>query len=410
MSYYYVKSEFEKHGYEFISTKEEFEDSKEHLKYKCPEGHEGTISWTHWKRGHRCSKCAGNQKIKTEDIKKSIESEGYKLFIDNVKNSKEFFDVSCPMGHIFNTCWNYWNAGYRCPLCSYEKTSSKAEIEIGDFIEELGFVIKRNNRSILKDLEVDILIESKNIAIEYCGVYWHSEIFKDKKYHINKLERCNEKGYNLITIFEDEWKYKKDIVKHRLKHILGKADKTIYARNCFVKEIDNKIAENFCIRHHIQGYQPSKTKLGLFHNKELVSVMTFGKQSLSKGNKNFDNNIWEISRFCSKYNVVGAAGKLISYFKKNYKWDKIITFADRRWSNGKLYYKLGFNFLKYTQPNYWYINMNNSDKKREHRFKYRKDKIKHLGEGTEWEIMQYLGYTRIWDCGHIKFGLLNKGE
>jgi len=204
LSYYNVKSSFEERGYELVTTKEEFRGTTEDLKYKCPYGHYGTITWTHWLRGHRCSKCAGNQKIKIEDVKYSVESENYKFFGESIKNSKEFFEVECPKGHRFKTCWNYWNLGQRCPQCAVEMISSKAEREIGDIIENMGFNVIRNDRNLLGNLELDIYIESEKLAIEYCGIYWHSEKFKDKNYHINKLKRCEEIGIRLITIFEDE--------------------------------------------------------------------------------------------------------------------------------------------------------------------------------------------------------------
>lgn len=205
LSYYNVKASFEERGYELVTTKEEFRGTAEDLKYKCPYGHYGTITWTHWLRGHGCSKCAKNQKIKIEDIKYSVESENYIFLGESVKNSKNFFELECPKGHRFKTCWNYWYAGQRCPQCAAEMTTSKAEREIGYIIEEMGFDIIRNDRSLLDNLELDIYIESEKLAIEYCGIYWHSEKFKDKKYHINKLQRCEALGIRLITIFEDEW-------------------------------------------------------------------------------------------------------------------------------------------------------------------------------------------------------------
>lgn len=59
--------------------------------------------------------------------------------------------------------------------------------------------------------------------------------------------------------------------------------------------------------------------------------------------------------------------------------------------------------IDYTSPNYWYWDKKKRDITRYHRFTFRKDKIKHLGTGTEKEIMNSLGYSRIWDCGHYRF-------
>jgi hypothetical protein len=48
---------------------------------------------------------------------------------------------------------------------------------------------------------------------------------------------CSKKGIQLIHIFEDEWINKQDIVKDRIKNILGIYDKKIFARKCVIKEI-----------------------------------------------------------------------------------------------------------------------------------------------------------------------------
>jgi hypothetical protein len=222
------------------------------------------------------------------------------------------------------------------------------------------------------------------------------------------LEDCKKVGFNLITIFEDEWVYKKDIVKSRLKNILG-IDKDvvkIHARKCIIKEISITEASMFCEENHIQGYTGSSIKIGAFYGNELVSVMTFAKPSLSKGYSNYSAGVFELSRFCSKlnYNVVGIASKLLKYFRNNYSWSLMFSYADRRWSNGNLYNKIGFEFDSITKQNYWYFR--GGDTKRSHRFVLRKkhDEPKDI---TEWEIRKSQGWNRIWDCGNLKY-VINK--
>ena len=106
---------------------------------------------------------------------------------------------------------------------------------------------------------------------------------------------------------------------------------------------------------------------------------------------------------------MGGASKLFKFFIKKYEPKKVISYADRRYFNGKMYEKLGFNFIKETKPNYWYFK--NNSMVLEHRFKYRKDRL--ISEGfdqnkTEKEIMIERGYYRIYDCGNLKFVYLNK--
>lgn len=337
-------------------------------------------------------------------IKNKLDELGYE-YIEREKNIKgKNFKVHyiCVNGHDRWQIWNDIQQGRKCSECSL--SSSQAEEEIYEYIKTFNLDIIRKNRTLIKPFELDIIIPSKKIAIEYCGLYWHSELQgKNKKYHLNKLNMCNDLGYRLITIFEDEWLFKKDIVKNRLKHILNNNIEKIYARKCIIKEIDVNIAKDFINTYHIQGYTPSSIKLGAFYNDELVSVMTFAKGNISKGSKNI-NGVYELSRFCLSKNVIGIASKFLNYFNINYKWEKLYSYADRRWSNGNVYEKIGFNFISFTEPNYWYFKYN--DLKRIHRFNFRKDRIKHLSTNykqTEWEIMQEQKWDRIYDCGNIRY-------
>ena len=166
----------------------------------------------------------------------------------------------------------------RCLICYpfIIKSTSNSEKEIAQFLQGIlpNEEIQTNIRTMLRDnRELDIYIPSKKIAIEYNGLYWHGELNgKDKNYHINKTMECNKKGVRLIQIFEDEWVYKQEIVKNRLKHILGVISIKIYARNCNIKEISAREKNEFLNNVHIQGEDKSGVKLGAFHDNELVSL------------------------------------------------------------------------------------------------------------------------------------------
>jgi len=333
-----------------------------------------------------------------------ITSIGYEYINHKKILDKVIVEYKCNNGHIIQQRLNDLRGGHRCKECF--SSSSLAEKEIAEYIKNLipDTNIIFNDRSIIKPLELDIVIPEKHIAIEYCGLYWHSYIRggKDRKYHLHKHILCDKQGYQLITIFEDEWLYKKEIVKNRLKHFLKK-ERGLYARKCTINEISSGLAKNFIELHHIQGYAQSSIRLGAFLNNILVAVMTFSTGNISKGNKSI-NNVWELSRFCTSCSVVGIAGKLLAYFERNYKPIEIYSYADKRWSNGNVYNKIGFTFVKNTDPNMWYIPTN--EIVRLHRFNFRKDRIKHLAtkEGmTEWDIMQEQGYDKIYDCGNMKF-------
>lgn len=287
------------------------------------------------------------------------------------------------------------------------KFDSIIEKTFAEFFESLNINHERNTRKVIHPLEIDIYIPDKNLAFEFNGLYWHSDLFKDENYHLNKTKLCEENGVQLIHVFEDEWIYKQDIVKSIIKAKLGLYENKYFARNCEVKEIkDNNIIKDFLNQNHIQGFVGSKTSIGLYYNDELVSIMCFGKKRVAMGVKENTEDDYELLRYCNKQNtqVVGGASKILKFFIKQYNPKSIMTFADRRYGSGELYEKLGFSFIKETKPNYWYFNQN--DLIRYHRFNFRKDKLIKDGydpNKTEREIMIEKNYHRIYDSGNKKF-------
>jgi len=237
--------------------------------------------------------------------------------------------------------------------------------------------VTTSDRDILNGKEIDILVKEKNIGFELNGLYYHCDLFKDKNYHIDKTNECNKEGIRLIHIFEDEWDNKKDIVKSRIKNLLGLTDNRIYGRKCIIKKVPTKIKTKFLNENHIQGTVGSKINYGLYYDDELVSIMTFGKGRNVMNGSNYE---WELLRFCNKINhsVIGGASKLLKHFIKENNPTNIISYADIRY------------------------------KKREHRYKFRKDIL--VSEGfdsnkTEKEIMTERGYNRIYDCGNLVYSI-----
>jgi hypothetical protein len=277
---------------------------------------------------------------------------------------------------------------------------SAAEIEIFDFISSHVTAIPNYRYDGKKEL--DIFIPSLNTGIEYNGLYWHSEQVLSangysKTKDMDKLRDVEGTGIRLIQIFEDEWKNKREVVESRLLQLIKQnKSATVYARRCVVEEISSSQASVFCNRYHLQGAGRSNLRLGLFFNKELISVMTFSKNNISRKVLS-----WELNRFCSaNYNIPGGASKLFKYFISNNSPTSIVTYADRRWSNGNLYSILGFNFVKNTVPGYWYIKDNIIA--RIHRFSLRKTPDDDMLL-TERENRLLQGYKTIWDSGSSKW-------
>ena len=289
-----------------------------------------------------------------------------------------------------------------CPTCHPSASSSFYEKELSQFIKSIyNNDIICNSRKVISPYELDIYIPNKKLAIEYDGLYWHStESDINKNYHLMKTEKCEKQGIQLIHVFENEWLSKQDIVKSRLKNLLGIYDKTVFARKCEVKEVDSKTSKAFQDENHIQGAVNAKVNVGLYYDNELISLMTFGKTRFSKKYE------WEMLRFCNKlgYHIPGAAGKLLKHFEKTYNPKSLVSYADRRWSTGKLYKALGFTLDHISAPNYWYW----KSLKLESRIKYQKHKLKNVLANynpniSEIENMHNNGYRVIYDCGNLVF-------
>src|SRR5699024_9293021 len=239
-----------------------------------------------------------------------------------------------------------------CPKCN--PNTSEPEREVNKFTSKYVNT-KISDRDIIKPFEIDILIKEHNVGIEFNGLYYHSDKFVDKNYHLNKTNKMDRKGYQLLHIFSDEWKYKNDIVKSVILSKIGKIKNRYYARKTYVKEVLTKDAMKFLDNNQLQGKVGGVVKLGLYKGEELLSIMTFGKLRKNLGNNHKEGN-YEMLRFCNKLNttVIGGASKLFKAFLRLYDPLYVLTYADLRYSNGNMYKKIGFKEVGKTRPNYFY--------------------------------------------------------
>ena len=309
-----------------------------------------------------------------------------------------------------NDTYPQWRNGFidedPCIYCHpTARTRSNDEEKIGEFVRSICEEdILFNDHTVLpNNQKLDIYIPSKHIAIEYDGVYFHSSKFiDDPNYHLKKTEECAKQGIRLIHVFSDEWLAKPDIVKSRLQAILGKSSERIYARKTEVRIIeDSNVIYDFLEKNHLQGYAQSSYRYGLYLGDRLVAMMTFGKSR-------FKSNQMELIRYCSVLNttVVGGAGKLFKAFLADHpEYTEVMSYADRRWSDGSLYKSLGFNLQSISKPSYSYVK--NGRTNRLSRFSAQKEKLIKAGFDpnlTEEQIMnKMLDCYKLFDCGNYVF-------
>ena len=304
-------------------------------------------------------------------------------------NSKNFADtLGCSKNYVVSFLRDKMNS----PLKS--GNSSSYEIDLVNHIENFGIQVDRNTRKVISPMELDIFIESKHLAIEVNGIYWHNFNKKaDKNYHANKTNECLNNGIHLLHFFDYELDHKKDLVLSIINTKLG-LNKKIYARECKVLEISSKEYMNFCEQNHLQGGVNASIKYGLFYKNELVSVMSFGK---SRFNKLYE---YELLRFCSKLNftIIGGASKLFKKFISDKKPKSVISYCQKRLFDGTLYENLGFTKERETPPNYFWVNPKGHILSR-----YKTQKHMLNSSMSEKEYMTSNGYYQIFDSGQTVF-------
>lgn len=275
-------------------------------------------------------------------------------------------------------------------------SSSAGERDLANYVESLGVSVIRNDRTIIKPKELDVVVPDKNIAFEFNGLYWHSG---DKNKHIEKKTLAAGAGYKLIQFFEDEWYEKRELCQSIIRSKLKLADK-IYARQTDIRLVESKQAREFLERTHIQGFVAGK-HYGLFHKDELVCIMSVGKNRFFAG--------VELLRFSSELNtnIIGGFSKLLKTVKNDYGCP-IFSYADLRFSDGDVYEQFG-KYVRTTQPGYFWVK--GSSCKRYNRYQTMKHKLeKFLGskfdpDKSERENMTDAGYAMIYDCGHKLYEL-----
>ena len=274
----------------------------------------------------------------------------------------------------------------RCPTC-FPYTISKGEQELLNFISEHIEVdnIITNDRKVLDGRELDIYLPKNDLAIEFNGLYFHSEENgKDNSYHLKKTLDCEKKGIKLIHIFEDEWNNKQDIIKSIVLRKIEKIQKEIDEFDCDVKEIDEKTSEEFLNQNHLEGYVKGLS-FGMFYENELTSVITY-KKTKNRGKVTVD-----ILRFCDKINisVKESLKRFIEVIVDKETPNRVTSFIDRRSDTGDIYLKNGFSIRKNIKPVFYYV---------KNGIRYKEE---HLLENEE--VTSFNDYFKIWDCGNIVF-------
>lgn len=399
--------------------------SKRFYWFRCPKGHSFQATPFRILQGYignksrgrlYCPVCSGREVVSgVNDIvtthKDCLKYWDYEknnelgIFPENVSHgsSKHIYALCSVCGSSYETTVSSLTSGdtVSCENCR-KRNYSIAEKELVQYIRDLGFTVEEEIR-IAGNYSVDMVIPEKGIAIDYNGLYWHSERYRESWYHKWKIDLCKEEtGLELYYIWEDDYQNKREIVLSWVRNLLGVSNsKKVNARDCIIDEtILGNEGETFLNGYHIQGSAGAMCRyLGLrTSDGELVALMGYI----------YNTDGVNIVRYCTSCNVRGGFSKLLShleYISRAEGYDTVYTFSDNSISRGGLYKSCGFTVSRELKPDYSYL----AQGIRVHKFNYRKSRFKkdpmlfYDEDMTEKELAEINGLERIYDSGKIRW-------
>ena len=148
----YVQQQFALENYQLLEVN--YVRSKNYL---CLNGHQHSMSYNNWSRGHRCPDCSEERlrKFKRKDfseIKKAFKDARYLILTACYTKNNQKLTYLCPNGHTHKISWGSFKEGHRCPYC-VNRGKPTIEFIRSEFLKENYQLITqeyKNSRQLLK--------------------------------------------------------------------------------------------------------------------------------------------------------------------------------------------------------------------------------------------------------------------
>lgn len=265
------------------------------------------------------------------------------------------------------------------------------EEEIHSFLIEKNIYINGKNPDDIKS-KFPFFFLSEHQLLLHCISVHHADIKNIQPNYFSDLcDDTSSKNIRIIHLWDDVWLNNRLLVESRILALCGQS-KRIHARQTEVSRIDKKEAEQFLNANHLQQHTTAYYKYGLYKQDELVAVATFSKSRVMTDSSALYRS-YELVRFASLSGttVNGGLSKLLNYFYEEHHPAHVMSYADRDWSNGNSYKKMGFNLIENTPPQEFLIHPDEMIRLYPQRLKE-----------TENELLQK-GYLKIYNAGNAKF-------
>ena len=259
--------------------------------------------------------------------------------------------------------------------------------------------------------EEERLIDNERHTIVECSPKLYLNLVPlQNAFHPHELiklqESYHQEGKLLVHLWEDVWLFNQTGVLSRVKSFLG-LNQTFHARKAKLVEVELAQATEFFNAYHLQGFVKAKYYYGLMVDHELITMASFSDLRPMKSKGNHYTSA-ELIRFASKegYTVTGGLSKLIKHFMNLKKPNDLMSYADRDWSLGKAYDKLGFELTATTEPAHLFVD----EKTRLRYFPHRLPKkvlLSFAGQ-KKLNLDEYLaknGFVKVFNTGNLKYHL-----
>jgi len=351
------------HGDRYDYSRVQYKDYKQPVEITCPE--HGAFFQTpdnHYRGKQGCPKCKGARiraakQLSVEEFirRATVVHEGKYLYertqFTNMLSG--VVTVLCPQhGAFTQSPVNHLAGKVGCLRCNHMK--SRGEEAVAAYMG-LFCGVKRRDKSSIPPKELDIFVPEHNLAVEYCGDYWHSldtaeKVKTQKEAHYKKYLACKNLGIRLLTIYESEWAQRNYAIRRLLRNALGRSRGKLMARKCTLGKPTIAQARAFYARYHPQGGDGSGEHYGLFWKGKLVACMRFSFGINDRGEKK--SRVWTLSRYATRITVAGAASRLFKAFVEEFNPQEVKSFSDNRYFEGGMYQQLGFALEAELPPDY----------------------------------------------------------
>ena len=285
-------------------------------------------------------------------IHEEIIEHGLKTRINQIKNKYSSvlniigtsYTVKCDNNdHIFEIDAHnfYQRIRYNtiiCTICNpISSFISGAEKIFKKFISD-NYSDKIIKSRILDGKEIDVYLPELNIGFEFNGLYWHSDDFKDNNYHKNKIDLAKFKNIKLFHVYQDDWTYKKDIMKKDILRLL----KPINKEKVNIFECDEEIAYLYVSNNNLYDYEKSNMNICVSNsNNEIISMMSLKRRK----------DIYEIKRLTGD----DYFDDIFKYLIGKYKPKTILGTINKDWNLYNFYERNNFIVEKEIDPCFQYV-------------------------------------------------------